>query len=234
MISKYDLIKYLKSAKQSGRNLCVVLSEDEKSILDSKTNEYVCSVDTFLQHLREEEHCDFESIYYDHASLTDIYRCRQCGTVIFGGDDERYNPNEKCPTCCKDPSVTWNTCWTKEDIDADLEKQKAIQSLVEEQAWMNRAVKRRKARNGLYDWQRWQKTFRTKKYSYEITCINFGYDGDVGKVDPKRNDAHLEVHVYNNKTGISKRHICIPLSFRYIYIRWIFPHTKRYKQHVLL
>lgn len=229
MISEYDVIRQFRRAEKEGEDLSLKLSEDEKSLVDSTTREYVCSVRTFTEELRKKEHCDFESIYYEHATLTDVYRCRQCGTVIFGGDDEyHYNPNEKCPTCCNDPSVCHNEYWTKEQIDSDPEKQKTIQFLIDEQARKNREYERSKKRNGLYDWQRWQKKFKTKKHGYEITYICFGYDGDLGKVPKGRKaDRYLEIDRWNLDDYIMNHRVQIPLNWHNIYCRWIYPYSKK-------
>lgn len=226
MITIYDLKRSIKAAMQEGHDLWFKLSEDENSILDSKTGEYICKTETYLQHLREKLHCDFEVLYSEHVSLTVVYRCKQCGTVIFGGDDERFNPNECCPTCCNDPSVTFNKYWTKEEIDSDPEKQKVIQAYIDEQARMDRAYERRQARGGLYDWQRSQKEFSTKKHGYRITRINHGFDGDAGKtIRPA--DKYLEIVIWNKETGIREKTIQIPLNFYAIWIRWIYPYSRR-------
>ena len=226
MINIYDLKRSIKAAEQKGHELWFKLSDDENSILDSKTGEYICKTETYLQHLREKLHCDFENIYYEHASLTNIYRCRQCGTVIFGGDDERFNPNERCPTCCNDPSVTWNEYWTKEEIDSDPEKQKTIQAYIKEQARMDREYKRREARGGLYDFERSKKKFTTKKHGYTVRRINYGYDGDTGKTC-KPADRFIEIAIWNKDDGIHQKTITIPLSFYAIWIRWIYPYSRK-------
>lgn len=99
MISKSDVIRALSRAKKEGRDMEIALSEDKKSILDIQTGEAICSVDTYVAYLRRKLHCDFECIFYDRVDLTTIYRCNECGTVIFTGDDERYDPNLRCPVC---------------------------------------------------------------------------------------------------------------------------------------
>ena len=223
MISEYDVIRRFRRAEKEGEDLSLKLSEDEKSLVDSTTGEYVCSVKTFTEELRKKEHCDFESIYYEHVSLTDIYRCRQCGTVIFGGDDEyHYNPNEKCPTCCNDPSVCHNEYWTKEQIDSDPEKQKAIEDLITAQKEMDEAEKRRQARGGLYDWQRWKRKFYTKHRGYEFTLINYNWDKKL-----PHTDRYLEIHTWKTSDGIVDHHWQISLSWYHFYIRHIFPYSKK-------
>lgn len=229
MISKYDVIKSFENAAEKGKALAMKLSEDKTKLLDSKTGEYVCSVDTFLDYLRKEEHCDFESIYYEHASLTDVYRCRQCGTVIFGGDDERYDPNCKCPTCCHDDSVCRNEYWTKEEIENDSEKKGYIDFLIQSQKKMNEAAARRKARNGLYDWQRWVKKIHTKNHHIEISYIHFGW----GEKNIKH-DKYIEIMDYERDKdgsfvyGKDIGHcIKIPLNWYNVYIRWIYPYSNK-------
>lgn len=223
MISKYDVIRQFHNAEKKGKVLSLKLSEDENSLIDSNTGEFVCSVDTFTEKLRKQEHCDFETIYYEHATLVEVYRCRQCGTVIFGGDDEyHYNPNERCPTCCQDESVCYNKYWTKEQIDSDLEKQKTIQSLIEMQKEMNEADKRRKARGGLYDWQRWRKELPIGSRVFKCTLINYNSNKKL-----EHTDRFLEVCNYKKSDGIVKYCFQIPLSFYHIYIRYIFPYSKK-------
>lgn len=229
MISKYDVIKSFDKAEERGERFALYLSDDKKSVLDSETHKVMCTIDEFVQYVRETEHCDFETVFYEHGTLTDIYRCRQCGTVIFGGDDERYDPNCKCPTCCHDDSVCQNDYWTKEEIENDPEKKKYIQFLEEEMRRMEEAEKRRQARGGLYDWQRWVKKIHTKNHHIEISYINFGW-GEKGR----KKDKYIEIMDYERDKdgsflyGKSIGHcIKIPLSWYDVYIRWIFPYSKK-------
>lgn len=225
MISVYDVIKAFEHAEKNHDETAVKLSEDHKSILDSKTGERLCSIDTYVEYLRSKHHCNFESIYYEHATLTDIYRCKDCGTVIFGGDDEyHYNPNEKCPTCCHDDSVCHNEYWTKEQIESDPEKKKTIEGLIEAQKEMNAAADRRKARGGLYDWERWQKRFFIKNHGFKITLINDNWDKKL-----KHTSRYLEIHTWKKSEGIIKHTCQIPLSCYFFYIKYIFPYSKKCK-----
>lgn len=227
MISRYDVIKALKVAQEKGDDIPFHLSPDEKLLLKNTTNEPISTLDDYVSYLRKKLHCDFESIYYDHASLTDVYRCRQCGTVIFGGDDEdHYDPNEKCPTCCGDESVCQNDYWTKEEIDSDPEKQKTIKSLEEFTAHERRHHERMKLRDGLRDWERWRKIIKTKKYKYMVEHICFGFDGDQGRV-PKgvRADRFLEIYKIDEE-GIRVKHNRIPLNLHTFWITYIYKYTK--------
>ena len=229
MISKYDLIKEFDTAKQKGQKLSMMLSDDKASVLDSDTGEYICKLDTLLQVVREKNHCDFETIYCEHATLTDVYRCRQCGTVIFGGDDEdHYNPKEKCPTCCNDPSVTWNEYWTKEEIDSDPKKQETIKQMIEMQAASGRYYERRKARNGLNDWERWKKSYKTQKYQYDIVYLIFGFDGDLNRVpEGLKASKYLEIHKWSRADGMLQKGWKIPLNCYAFYHKFIYPYTKK-------
>lgn len=177
MITAFDVKRDLDLYKDNDK-VKIYASDDMESILNKEDGSYFCSMETFLQKLREHEHCDFETIYYEHGSLTHIYKCRQCGTVIFGGDDERWNPNEKCPTCCHDKSVCHNTYWTQEEIFNDLKKQEVIDWYVMDQLRMDEEYKRRKARGGLYDWQRFVKKIETKKFILKISLINYDWGSD--------------------------------------------------------
>ena len=229
MISKYDVIKSFERLEKKGANLKLRLSEDKKDVLDGETGKRLCSIDTYLDYARKELHCDFESVYYDHASLTDIYRCRQCGTVIFGGDDERYDPDCRCPTCCNDTSVCKNEFWTADEIEQDENKQKEIAVLEKLEQENREAAARREARNGLYDWQRWIKKFKTKNHMIKISYINFGW----GHKNVKQ-DKHIEIMDYVREEdghfvyGKDKGHcIIIPLNFYAFYLRHIFPYSKK-------
>lgn len=228
MISRYDVIKALKAAQERGDDIPFHLSPDEKLLLKNSTDEPISTLDDYVSYLRKKLHCDFESIYSEHATLTEVYRCRQCGTVIFGGDDEdHYNTDEKCPTCCKDPSVTWNKYWTKEEIDADLEKQATIKALENEMARQRRHNERRQMRNGLYDWQRWKKVIKTKKHSYRFQLICTGYDGDIGRVPKGQHGCkYLQIDHWNFEKEDVHDFCKIPLNFYAVYIFFILPYLK--------
>ena len=216
MISNYDVIQTFRKYETEGKKLSMKLSDDEKSLVDSETGEFITTLDAFTVELRRKEHCDFETIYYEHVSLDEVYRCRECGTVIFGGDDEyRYDPGCKCPTCCNDPSVCYNEYWTKEQIESDPEKQKTIDSLIAMQKEMNEAAKRRESRGGLYDWERWNKKFHTKNRVFEITLINTNWDKTR-----KNTNRYLEIHTWKKSDGICDHCWHIPLSFYDVYIQF--------------
>lgn len=191
MISNLDVIQYFK--KNNGKAFGLVLADDNKTLLDPDTSEKVCSISTITRYLREEDHCDFETIYYETVSLDDVYRCRQCGTVIFGGDDERYDPNCRCPTCCNDESVCKNTFWTAGEIEASEEKKEYIKNLELAQKEMNEvAAARRKARGDLYDWHI-EKALMEKTKGVEI----MDYATDNGRLVYEKDKGHSIKSLYD-------------------------------------
>lgn len=213
MISKYDVIQNLKN---DPKNTQYKVSEDNNSIIDIETGLTICSVEEITQTMRRKMHCDFDCIYSEHVSLQTIYKCNECGTVIFASDDEMYDPHLCCPTCggyhCH------FEYWTQEEIDNDPEKQKALdfyEKVMEEQV---AAEKRRQARGGLYDWQLFKKTYRGKKYYVDFEVRHLaGYDIEItiGKKDE------------DGVGYICDKYICIPLSPYSFYIMHIFPYTKK-------
>ena len=78
MVTSYDVIHAYKKARKEGAELGMYPSEDQKFMVDSKTGENICSLETYVNFLRKKLHCDFECIYHEHVSLTTIYRCKEC------------------------------------------------------------------------------------------------------------------------------------------------------------
>jgi len=227
MVSRYDVIKAFNLAKERGDKLELGLSEDEQNIISAETGEVLCDIDTYVSFMREKLNCDFEVVYSEHISLDVVYRCKKCGTVIFSGDDERYDPNLKCPTCSDyKPHCMY---WPKDEIDNDPKKSLHIYQLEELERLAIEAEKRRKARGGLYDWQRWVKKINTKNHHIVISHICFGYG-----VKNMRKDRYLEIMDYERDEnghflyGKDIGHCFkIPLSFYNIYIRWIYPYSSK-------
>ena len=231
MISKFDVLKAFRRAKEEGRDLGMVLSEDEKSVLDSKTEEYLCSIDTYVTYLRQKLHCDFECIFYEHASLTTIYRCNECGTVIFTGD-ERYDPNLRCPVCAG--YHHWGKYYTKEDMDNDPKKREEVQLYIDWQKEMDEAEERRKASGGLYDWQVFEKKWYGKKYFFGLEMTDFGrHLGEKKKENKPWYKRMIDLEFRFGSKGDSEisytvdKHFKIPLSPYSFYVRFIYPHTKK-------
>lgn len=222
MISEFDIIKHFEKD-----NSVMKLTDDKKSLISIDDGKVLCSVKTFTEYARKQLHCDFETIYYDHASLTDVYKCRECGTVIFGGDDERYDPNCCCPTCTgKGYEVCHNTYWTAEEIAQDEDKQKEIHAYEEAQRLSIEYEKRRERRKGLNDWQLWVKKIHGKKYYVEF---ELGRMGVFGK-DPLLKGLNLFISWGKRDEdgfGYTINHFHrIPLSAYAFYIQYVVPYKK--------
>lgn len=233
MVSNYDIIKSFERFEREGKQVALKLNEDKSGLVASDTGEYICSIDTYAQHLREKLHCDFEVIYDEHVSLQVVYRCKECGTVIFARDDEDYDPNLSCPTC--GGYNTYFEYWTKEDIDSDESKQKSIEGMQMMQKYMNESAKRRKER-GLNDWEIWKREVQFKNYrmTFALECCNL-FDGKKGLARIKGLNLHI-IRWEKDNDGIGyigKKYTRIPLSPYSVYINWILPHTKKYKESVL-
>lgn len=213
MISKFDVRQAYKRALEKGTELDYYIEND--SLYAKEDNSYVCSFDDYVDYLREKHHCDFECIYYDHIALVAIYRCRECGTVIFGGEDQyTYDPNLRCPTCGE--YKTHLVYWTKEDIEQDEQKQKQIRLYEEWQIEENKRAARRQRRGGLYDWQMWKKVWYGKKYALHIEFHDWGHGWDGEKPRPwKYREIGFEIRVSKREDDISyieKYCFHIPLS----------------------
>lgn len=179
MINEYIVRGAFKKAKLEGRPLVMYMNEEETELFDSETNKFVCTIETYIKYLREELHCDFEVVYYEHATLDEVLRCKQCGTVIFTGDDERYDPNLCCPGCGE--YKTSLVYWTGEEIEQDEAKRKTIEMYEEFSRQQKIEYERRKRRGGLYDWQLIDKTKFFKKWAVHIELEDFGHPWDGEK-----------------------------------------------------
>ena len=200
---------------------------DGDLIKSIETDITITNVDEMVGFLRKKFHCDFEVIYHEHGSLTTIYRCSECGTVIFGGDDERWDPNLCCPVCSDyKPSLKY---WTGEEIANDPKKQEYVNDTIKAQDRMNAMYERIRQRGGLHDWELWKKNIKLKNYHFTLSleCLDYFSTGLKGL------NFHIIIFVREKDSDISfvgKHFIRIPLSFYAIYIQWIFPHTKKYKE----
>lgn len=213
MISNYDVIQHIKN---DPKNTMCRVSDDNKNIIDIETGNVLCSVDYLANSLRKRMHCDFTCIYAEHVSLKVIYRCNECGTVIFASEDEWYDPNLCCPTCggyhCH------FEYWTKEDIENDDEKQKALDFYKKLDEDMIAAEKRRQVRGGLYDWQLFKKSYHGKKYYVDFELRKLaGIDLEITVGEKEENEI----------TYLCNKYYRIPLSPHAFYIMYIFPYTKK-------
>ena len=205
MISQFDVINIMRNNVIDAR---CKLDATEENIVTVDTGELVSTVADFANNLRKLMHCDFEVIYDEHASLTVVYRCRECGTVIFGGDDEdRYDHDLACPTC--GGYETHLKYWTKAEIDADVEKQKTIRFYVRAMADMKAQAKRRNER-GLNDWEIYKKSIDTQngQIRFALECLNLFQTGLQGLC--------CKITVYAKDEGgfmAKDKEIFIPLSW---------------------
>lgn len=221
MISKWDMKNYI---KKNLDKFPYTYKEEDDALYDKETNEYLTSLDTFLDLYRKKSGESFESVFYDHIGLFDVLRCTECGTVIFTYEDESYDPYLKCPTC-----VGYDThfeYWTKKDIDIDKEKQLRIKHLEEETERQIEANERQKRRNGKYDWQIGKKKIRLKRYSidFELEC------NDVTKSYFKGLRLDVKIWKKENVEGLCStlyKYFTIPLSWSYFYLLFIYPHLEK-------
>lgn len=199
MISIYDTRKYLETHPE-----CNVFVGKDKNIVDKKSGRIITTLEDMTQRLRVANHCDFEVVFSCHGTLEVIYRCRQCGTVVFSGDDERYDPNLRCPTC--DISYA-DKCsyWSAKDINSDKEKQKMISAYEQATKDQIEANKRYYERGQKYDWQLGScriKLPKKKAILFELECNNFYRE--------KLKGLRLEVSWIVDR--VHKKHCWIPLS----------------------
>lgn len=224
MISRYDIYRAFEMDEEQGGKSEMRLDKENNQLISKETGEVICTVDFYIEYLSKKLHCDFEVIYSDHASLTTIYRCNECGTVVFGGDDERWDPNLKCPNCGE--YKTFLKYWTSEDIENDPQKQKEIEGIIKMQEYMDECDKRHIQR-GLYDWQLYKKTIRGKKYGCNI---EFKIDSIMNKCKLKGLEVSFDFmkkEAEDMSWYTHFKNITIPLSTHSIYIRYIYPYSKK-------
>ena len=220
MISNFDVIQYLEKHPSDW-----VYRKETRDVFDTKLNRVACTIDELTQKLRVANHCDFESIYYCHATLEDVIRCRECGTVIFHTEDEfGYDPLLRCPNC--GGYHTSLTYWTPKDMEDDPNKKKIVDFYIEAQREQDEAYARREKRNGLYDWEIAKKKFKCKKFMIELDleCSNLFRTGLKG--------LNLEIRYLKRDNSNDSWFTCvwhkrIPLSPYAVYIQWIYPYSKK-------
>lgn len=157
MITRNDVLKYSKEEK------CWFVIEEDGTVLSKKNEPHLIvakTVDEFVLKLNQYNHSNFKCIYSDPCSLDVVLECQDCGAIIFTGDDERYNPNLKCPICSKtDQGVEY---WTKEDIKQDIKKQNTLKFFRKDMEMRERDYQRYK-KTGLNSWELWKKEKRDKE-----------------------------------------------------------------------
>lgn len=211
MISRYDIRMFY---KRNSDKLEHQIDESD-NIVHKETGEILCSLDDFVNSMRKKLHCDFEFIYSCHGTLEVIYRCIECGAVIFASDDVMYyDDNLCCPVCAN--YQTHFKYYTGEEILADEEKQKEIAWYEEMTREQIEADKRWKKRKGKYDHQicKGRIPFGSKyAIYYDLECNNLFKSGLKG--------LKLILH-WAVKDGVCytyKKCIMIPLSLYAIKIQ---------------
>lgn len=115
MINEYDVRCVSKQHKN-----CWFSIDDFDNIIDKESNRNLGNIGEFVKTLRALTHCDFEILYTCYETKETIYRCKECGTVVFCCEDESYDPNLCCPTCGE--YKTHLKYWTVKDIEKDPNK----------------------------------------------------------------------------------------------------------------
>lgn len=219
MINYSQVIKALRMLADDPE-YTMMLSIDEKSVIDKNTGKIVHSVDEYIDFLRKKNHCDFEVIYSD--ALNNVhYQCKECGTVIFASDDyEDYDDNLCCPTC--GGYETHFKHWTKEEIEADPKKQEVL-DFYQEMMRDSEAAYARKKKTGLAFNELWKKQFENELSLVELTlrCNHALKEGLKG--------LELEIVKFErDEIGfVARKWHTIPLSWSSFYIRCIYPYSKK-------
>lgn len=102
------------------RENCWFSIDDCDNVIDKESNKILGKIGEFVMTLRALTHCDFEILYTCYETKETIYRCKECGTIIFCCEDELYDPNLCCPTCGE--YKTHLKYWTVKDIEKDPNK----------------------------------------------------------------------------------------------------------------
>ena len=83
MLSTYDAKKFLKNKKDDDS---FPFYEVDGKIYNKEDDKEICDLDSYVNYLRKILHCSFETVYYNHGSLTEILRCTECGAQLLEGD----------------------------------------------------------------------------------------------------------------------------------------------------
>lgn len=206
MISKWDMIRFHKRHEDE----LEYRVDENDMIVHKETGVILCSLDELVDRMRKELHCDFECIFSCHGTLEVIYRCKECGTVIFASDDVYdCDDNLCCPVCAN--YDTHFKYYTGEEIFADKKKQEEISWYEEMTREQIEADKRWKKRGEKYDWQIFKgriKIGSTKAIYYCLECDNLFKSGLKG--------LRLVLNYAVKDSDISytyKKCVTIPLSY---------------------
>lgn len=219
MISQYNVKQYAKG----NPDLWFSIDEND-NVVDKSSKEIVGTLADLTTALRKKLHCNFEEIYSCHGTLQTVFRCKDCGTIIFAYDDERYDPNLCCPDCGK--YDTGFEYWSADEIEKDDQKKKNIQFLEQMQQEQIEANKRYYKRGRKYDWQIWHGCIKmvNRAVSFDLECK------DLFKTKLKGLKLIVRFSEKDGTGYIYKRHFTIPLSWYALKIQ-ILIHKKENAKH---
>lgn len=147
----------------------------------------------------------FEPIFsYDEKDKC-VIRCIECGAVIETFNDERYEPEFRCPVCTN--YKTNYKYYTKEEIEEDEELQKLIRMYEVMEEELVYEDERQKDSKGLYDWELF-KTLRVVAGDY-IYYVQFIIDSRKNKNKLKGLNIKITKHLRNTELLVSTK--IIPL-----------------------
>lgn len=220
MISQHDIKEALKRSDIIGYN------EETDEVYSKRSNEVLFNLEGYTEYMRKRLHCSFEELYYDSCDLTSILKCTECSTVIFSSDDyQEYDAKLKCPTCSG--YKTHFDFWTKEDIEADSNKQYTLDFYNRMNERSDRIYKREE-KTGLRNSELWK--IEREKGLDKIEYILKVFDYDSNKI----RGLHFEKKVWTmeppdslTRTLNNKRGYKIPLGWTYIYVMYIYTHLRK-------
>lgn len=237
MLSEYDVLKWI---ERKGPEEGIYYDKETDRIIDSKISkdDFVITLKDFTNYLRKQFHCDFDCIYSDPLD-NEVLKCNECGTIIFTTCDEWWDPNLCCPVCGGYKHISRNSYWTKEEIKESPEKQNALRAYsqyMENQRkcdeWYSKRKKKYEAKGKRCPdsdelWvHKWYSKDKKKGLSIALKVNHLFYS--------KLKGLHIEWNVLESddegKSYFYKTYHTIPLSPWSIYIYWILPHTKKYKE----
>lgn len=213
MVSKRDLIKYY---QEHDGEMKFRYNEEDDSMYEGDT--FVSTMDEFLHRFRLSTGQAFESIYSCPGTLMNILRCEKCGTVIFSSDDyELYDKKLTCPTCTG--YETYFDFWTKEEMESDPKKMEEIK-IYEEMSRKSHEEYERMRKTGKTNRQITRHVLYPKNYMIQLIlgCDDITESYFKGLryeiiISKKENDDDFGY--------IRKKHIEIPLSWSFLYYRYL-------------
>lgn len=195
--------------------------DEHGNIVDKERNLIVTTVEELTKRMQKKLHCDFQVVHYGNAILSTIYRCNECGTVIFAREDEDYDPNLCCPVC--GGYETSFEYWPGTGIESDIKKQNTIKLYEQMQKEDEEAYARYKKRGDKWDWQICECSIKLpkKKLYFKLECDNL--------FKTKLKGLRLQVMVgYKDECCyVIKKRFTIPLSWSSLKVQMLI--RRRYK-----